>query len=199
MLLGSIVIMEYQDTEETIPAGDEMPPLEEVSGEEEHAPPQDTLGDVEYISREGFAKLKTELETLKTRERIRIAERLEYAKSLGDLSENAEFDAAKEEQMLNEMRIGDLERLLNRAFIMEKNGPATVVGIGCIISLGRGDTVNTVESYTIVGSSEEADPLQGRISHESPLGRAFLGRMKGEKVVVNTPRGEMEYVILEIA
>lgn len=192
--------MEYQDTEEAAPAGDEMSPIiEEVSGEEEQALPQDTLGDIEYISREGFAKLKAELETLRTRERIRIAERLEYAKSLGDLSENAEFDAAKEEQMLNEMRIGELERLLNRAFIMEKKGPATAVGIGCVLSVGRGNAADTIESYTIVGSSEEADPLQGCISHESPLGHAFFGRMKGEKVVVNTPRGEIEYVILEIA
>lgn len=191
--------MEYQDTEEATPAGDEMPPiLEEVSGEEEHAPLQDTLGDIEYISKGGFAKLNAELEILKTRERIRIAERLEYAKSLGDLSENAEFDAAKEEQMLNEMRIGELERLLNRAFIMEKNDSVTAVGIGSIISVGRGATAHIVESYTIVGSSEEAAPLQGFISHESPLGRAFFGRRKGEKVVVNTPRGEMEYVILEI-
>lgn len=192
--------MEYQDTEEATPAGYEMPPIiEEISGEEEHAPPQDTLGDVEYISKGGFAKLKAELETLKTHERIRIAERLEYAKSLGDLSENAEFDAAKEEQMLNEMRIGELERLLNHALIMEKNGPATAVGIGCVISVGRGAAGNIVESYTIVGSSEEVAPLQGLISHESPLGRVFFGRMKGEKVVVNTPRGEIEYVILEIS
>lgn len=159
----------------------------------------DTSGQgVEYMSREGYEKLKTELETLKTSERIQIAERLEYAKSLGDLSENAEFDAAKEEQMLNEMRIGELEHLLRRSTIVDKRVPTAAVGIGSTIVIRVNDS-NKEETYTVVGSSEEADPLAGRISHESPLGRAFLGCKKGEAVTVTTPRGALKYVILAIS
>lgn len=154
--------------------------------------------DVEYMSREGYAKLKQELETLKTRERICIAGRLEYAKSLGDLSENAEFDAAKEEQMLNEMRISELEQLLRHAVVVEKHVPSASVGIGSTFSV-RLSTLSQEETYLLVGSSEEAYPLAGRISHESPLGRAFFGCKKGDTVTVATPRGDMKYVIVEVS
>lgn len=161
--------------------------------------PNDTGGQVvEYMSREGYEKLKHELDTLKTHERIQIAERLEYAKSLGDLSENAEFDAAKEEQMLNEMRIGELEQLLRRATIVDKNLSTTSVGIGSTI-VARMKEADKEETYIMVGSSEEANPLTGHISHESPLGRAFLGSKKGEVVTVTTPRGATKYVIVEIS
>ena len=155
-------------------------------------------GDIEYISKEGYEKLQKELVALKTQERLRIAERLEYAKSLGDLSENAEFDAAKEEQMLNEMRIGELESVLSRATVMEKNTSISAVGIGSVVSVHVVSS-HTAETYTIVGSSEEVNPTAGFISHESPLGRAFLGHKKGEKVTVSTPRGETVYAIVEIA
>ena len=152
----------------------------------------------EYLSEEGFAKLKIELETLKTKERLKIAERLEYAKGLGDLSENAEFDAAKEDQMLNEMRIRELEDLLSRATIISKSNTRVAssveLGSSIVISSGKGKE----DKYTIVGT-EEANPMVGLISHESPIGRAFLGRKKGDKVKVVTPRGETEYVIMEIA
>src|SRR3989338_3333912 len=132
----------------------------------------DAIGQrVEYMSRDGYEKLKTELETLKTSERIQIAERLEYAKSLGDLSENAEFDAAKEDQMLNEMRIGELEYLLRRATIVDKRVSTTSIGIGSTI-VARMKELDKEETYIMVGSSEEANPLTGHISHESPLGRA---------------------------
>jgi transcription elongation factor GreA len=153
--------------------------------------------DAEYLSEEGFAKLRGELENLKTKERLKIAERLEYAKGLGDLSENAEFDAAKEDQMLNEMRIRELEDLLSRASIIPKNHTAATtvqLGSNIVISSGKGKE----DKYTIVGT-EEANPMLGLISHESPLGKAFLGRKKGDKVKVVTPRGETEYVIREIA
>lgn len=160
--------------------------------------PNDAGGqNVEYMSREGYEKLKHELETLKTQERIRIAERLEYAKSLGDLSENAEFDAAKEEQMLNEMRIGELEQLLRHTTIIDKRTSTTSVGIGSSLVVRMKET-GKEETYTMVGSSEEANPLIGHISHESPLGRAFLGRKKGEVVTVATPRGTTKYVIVEV-
>lgn len=154
--------------------------------------------DVEYMSREGHEKLKQELETLKTRDRLNIAERLEYAKSLGDLSENAEFDAAKEEQMLNEMRINELEQLLRRAKVVDKHVSSSFVGIGSTIVVQRKDE-SQEETYIMVGSSEEADPFTGRISHESPLGRAFLGCKKGQAVTVTTPRGASKYVIVEVS
>lgn len=162
-------------------------------------PPNDAGGQsVEYMSREGYEKLKAELEMLKTKERIQIAERLEYAKSLGDLSENAEFDAAKEEQMLNEMRIGELEQLLRRATVVDKRVSTTSIGIGSTI-VARIKESDKEETYIMVGSSEEADPLTGHISHESPLGRAFLGCKKGEVVSVTTPRGASKYVIVAIS
>lgn len=155
--------------------------------------------EVEYMSKEGYRKLQIELETLKTKERLRIAERLEYAKSLGDLSENAEFDAAKEEQMLNEMRIREIEDLLSRATIVSKTNSNSAVGIGSSIIVSTNTNKDQKENYVIVGSSQEADPASGKISHESPLGRAFIGHKKGEAVKVATPKGESEYVILEIA
>src|SRR3989338_5676634 len=147
----------------------------------------DTNG-VEYISKGGFNKLQRELEDLKTNVRLRIAERLEYAKSLGDLSENAEFDSAKEDQMLNEMRIRELEDFLSRArIISEKSNTTGAVGVGSSIVITIGQKV---QNYMIVGS-EEANPALGKISNESPLGKAFLGRKKGEKVKVLTPKGEV--------
>lgn len=152
---------------------------------------------VEYMSRDGYEKLKAELESLKTRERIQIAERLEYAKSLGDLSENAEFDAAKEEQMLNEMRIGELEQLLRRATIIDKRISSVLIGIGSTV-VARMKESDKEETYIMVGSSEEANPLTGHISHESPLGQAFLGHKKGEVVTVATPRGATKYVIVKV-
>ncbi|PJE64108.1 MAG: transcription elongation factor GreA [Candidatus Ryanbacteria bacterium CG10_big_fil_rev_8_21_14_0_10_43_42] len=155
--------------------------------------------EVEHMSKEGYAKIEKELARLKTEERLHIAERLEYAKSLGDLSENAEFDAAKEEQMLNEMRIRELEDLLSRATVVEKPLSQTKVEIGSCIIVQVSNNGVTKETYTIVGSSEEADPLAGLISNESPLGHAFMGKKKGEVVRVAAPKGDIEYVIIEIA
>lgn len=187
--------MGYQDNDEEPLDSLEIPEKEPENVEVSSG---DTEQDVEYISKEGYAKLKSELETLKTKERLHIAERLEYAKSLGDLSENAEFDAAKEEQMLNEMRISELEHLLRRATVVAKHSSSSTVGIGSTLSVHVGVS-DSKEIYTIVGSSEEADPLAGHISHESPLGRAFFGRKKGEHVIVATPRGDVKYVIVEIS
>ena len=99
--------------------------------------------------------------------------------------------------MLNEMRIAELEQLLRRATIMDKRASSTAVGIGSNIVV-RIKTSDKEETYTVVGSSEEADPEKGYISHESPLGRAFLGHKKGEIIAVSTPRGATKYVILEI-
>ncbi len=147
-----------------------------------------------YLSEEGLEKLKKELHDLKTKKRQEIASRLEHAKTLGDLSENAEYQEAKEEQSLVETQIVELEEMVRGAVLIKKNGKSDKVEIGSTvrISSGRGE-----ETYTIVGS-EEAEPSKGKISNESPLGRAFLGRKVSEKIEVRTPGGVSVYEILEI-
>ncbi len=194
MWLGISSIASYISNRETMHSN--------ISDRSGSAFPGSASDAVEYVTKEGFEKLRTELEHLKTSERLLIAERLEYAKSLGDLSENAEFDAAKEEQMLNEMRIRELEDLLSRASIIEKKARRAVstVAIGSTIVVSVHTARATAEEhYTVVGSSEEANPLEGYISHESPLGRAFLGKKKGDTVKAATPKGETEYVIVDVA
>ncbi len=148
----------------------------------------------EYLSPEGLGKLKAELEELKTVKRREIALRLEASKALGDLSENAEFQEAKEAQSLNEARIQELEEIIRNAILIEKPKDSHTVQVGSTIEVesGRGR-----ELFTIVGS-EEADPARGKISNESPTGRAFLGRTVGEKVTAKTPAGEETYKIRRI-
>ena len=148
----------------------------------------------EYISAEGLEKLKRELEQLKTVERRSIAERLEAAKALGDLSENAEYQEAKEAQSLTEGKIQELEEMLRDIVVIQKPINATNVQIGSTIQV---DSRHGKETFTIVGS-EEADPLQGRISNESPMGQAFLGRAAGEHVQIKTPGGMEPYTIVKI-
>lgn len=149
---------------------------------------------MEYLSPEGLEKLKQELQELKTTKRKEIASRLEHAKSLGDLSENAEYQEAKEEQSLIESEIAKLEEMIRDAVLIEKNHRTDKVVVGSTVRLksDRGE-----ETYMIVGS-EEANPGQGRISNESPLGRAFLGHKAGETVDVKTPGGASSYKIIEI-
>ncbi len=149
----------------------------------------------EYFSEEGLERLKQELEELKITKRHEIAARLEHAKSLGDLSENAEYQEAKEEQSLNESRIAELEEIVRNAVIIKKDVRSDTVQIGSTVSV-RSDTGE--ESYTIVGS-EEADPKTGKISNESPLGKAFLGKKAGETVEIKTPGGMFSYTIRGIA
>jgi transcription elongation factor GreA len=186
--------MKYNDDNNDVLESDNVP----EDSQEQPVSSGDNDNGIEYISKDGYTKIRAELETLKTKERLHIAERLEYAKSLGDLSENAEFDAAKEEQMLNEMRIGELESLLRRSTIIAKKVSISSVTIGSRV-VARVAASEKTETYVIVGSSEEADPFSGCVSHESPFGRAFLGHKKGEEVTVSTPRGDMNYVIVEIA
>ena len=149
----------------------------------------------EYFSEEGLERLKQELQELKITKRHEIAARLEHAKSLGDLSENAEYQEAKEEQSLNESRIAELEEIVRNAVIIKKDVRSDTVQIGSTVSV-RSDTGE--ESYTIVGS-EEADPKTGKISNESPLGKAFLGKKAGETVEIKTPGGMFSYTIRGIA
>lgn len=149
---------------------------------------------MEYISPEGLGKLKKELEELKTMTRREIASRLEAAKALGDLSENAEYQAAKEAQSLNEVQIAELEEKLRNIVVIQKPTQSFLVQIGSTIEV---DSVHGRETFTIVGS-EEADPVGGKISNESPLGRAFLGKKIGEVVEVKTPGGTARYEIRRI-
>ena len=149
-----------------------------------------------YISKEDLEKLKTELQELKTAKRKEITERIEEAKSLGDLSENAEYIEAREAQAFNEGRIRELEELIKNALIIDedkKGGAVVEVGNTVEVIKSTGEKI----SYTIVGSSG-ADPSQNKISNESPLGRAFLQRMPGEEVEVITPLGKQKFKILNI-
>jgi len=146
-----------------------------------------------YLTKEKHQALKEELECLRTTERREIATAIDYAKSLGDLSENAEYHEAREKQADLEDRIAEIEELLRHAKIIVSHHSSTVeVGTTVVMNRGAGD-----ESFIIVGS-EETDLAVGRISHESPLGAALLGHEKGDKVKVVTPRGEVEYQIIEI-
>jgi len=148
----------------------------------------------QYISKEGLEELKKELQDLKTEKRREIAQRLLEAKSLGDLSENAEYLEAKEAQSALESRILELEEIIKHSRVIEKPSGKNYVSIGSTVEVkfdGRS------REFTIVGS-EEASPAEGRISNESPLGKAFLGRKMGEEIEVKTPKGKVRYKILGI-
>ena len=148
----------------------------------------------DYISPEGLEKLKEELNKLKTEERQAIAARLEAAKALGDLSENAEYQEAKEAQSLNEGRIVELEEMLKNIVVIKKPAGTDYVQVGSQVVTTRD---GNEEIYTIVGS-EEADPVAGKISNESPMGKSFLGKRRGEAIEVKTPGGNMAYMIKDI-
>ena len=151
--------------------------------------------ETQYLTPEKFDALKKELETLKSDRRKEVAEHLEYAKRLGDLSENAEYHSAREEQAEVEDRISRLEELLKNA-VVSKGGGSETATIGSTVTLMK-DKENKSYVYTIVGS-EEADMSQGKISNRSPLGSALLGYKKDDSVKVNTPKGLMVYKIVEI-
>jgi transcription elongation factor GreA len=151
--------------------------------------------DVQYLTSEKRAELEKELNFLKTERRKEVAEHLEYSKKLGDLSENAEYHQAREEQGLVEDRIARLENLLKSA-IMIGEGGKDVITIGSTFRLQKAND-NKSYIYTIVGS-EEADMTHGKISNISPLGSVLLGHKKGEKVKVSTPKGMIEYTIVII-
>lgn len=153
------------------------------------------MGDEQQIiSKEGFEKLQVELDELIKIKRPQIAKRIELAKDLGDLSENSEYHDAKEAMAFNDGRILDLTSMLKNLKIVENGIGNGAVGMGStvIVKSKTGD-----KSFTIV-SFNEADPLEGKISNESPLGKSFLKKKKGEKIIVTTPNGEVKYQILEI-
>ena len=154
--------------------------------------------DTQYLTTEKFSELKKELEFLKSDRRKEVAEHLEYSKKLGDLSENAEYHQAREEQGEVEDRIRYVENLLKNAVIATSTGGA-VVTVGSTVRLEKeGVTEKKSLVYTIVGS-EEADTAQGKISNVSPLGSALIGRKEGDKVTVQTPKGSMVYKVAALA
>lgn len=151
-----------------------------------------------YLSPEGYKKLRKELEFLKTGKRIEIAQQLEQARSYGDLSENAEYDAAKEEQALNEIRIAKLEEKVIRARIYDTESiPNDRILIGATVKLLDLESGQELE-YTLL-SEEEADYERGKISITSPVGNGLLGHKENEIVEIKIPAGILRYKILKIS
>jgi len=146
------------------------------------------------ITKKGLKKIKEELNDRKTRVRKEIAEAIKEAKEQGDLSENAEYSEAKRQQNENESRIARLEEMIKNSQVVKRDKSANSVQLDSTIKVKSGR--NKME-FHIVGSSE-ADPINFKISNESPLGKAFIGKSKGDKVEVETPRGKVKYEILEV-
>lgn len=150
----------------------------------------------QFATEEGLKKLKEELSYLKTVKRQEIARRIQAAKDLGDLSENAEYSEAKEQQALNEARVAELEETLKNIETIDNNhGKSNTVRIGSTITVKNGKIERT---FTIVGS-KEANPSEGKISNESPLAASFIGHKVDDKIQVETPKGKVTYSIVNIA
>ena len=144
------------------------------------------------ITREGQKELETELSELKAR-RGEVADKIAEARDFGDLSENAEYDAAREEQGLLETRISEIEEILNNAELI-KGGSKKAISLGSRVQLTAG---GKNFSYVIVGPVE-ADPLEGKIGNESPLGVALFGKKVGDSATISTPKGDVTYSIVQI-
>ena len=150
------------------------------------------------LTAEGHNKLKEEIEYLSTVKRREVAERIKQAREFGDITENSEYDDAKNDQALLEHRIAILEeRMANARVITKKDVAKDVVSVGSHVKLRDVSAKETVE-YHIVGSAE-ANPAEHKLSNESPVGKAIIGKKKGETVEVSTPRGSLKYKILDIA
>ncbi len=146
--------------------------------------------EIEYLTQEKYDEIKAELMLLRSEKRKEVADQLEYAKSLGDLSENAEYHEARDAQANLEDRIGRLEKLIKHAVIVSKN-EGNAVSVGSVVTVEfKGKKL----VYTIVGS-EEADMSQGKISVKSPFGIGVVGKKKGDSFFVETPNGKIEYKI----
>jgi transcription elongation factor GreA len=149
---------------------------------------------ITWLTEEGFKKIQEELEIRKTTTRQEIAHAIKEAKEQGDLSENAEYSAARQRQGENEARVSELEVLIKNARIAEKKVGSSKVQLGSRISVRTG---KSEMQFEIVGTNE-VDPLQGKISDQSPMGRAFMGKEKGDEAIVETPAGKTKFEILEI-
>lgn len=150
-----------------------------------------------YLTPEGLKQLEEELAYLQTVKREEHALKLEAAISQGDLKENADYHDAKEEQGFTEARIRDIEDSLRRAQIIDDDGPSDVVRVGSTVTVCE-EGYDEEETYIIVGAAE-AEPAEGRISNESPIGRALLGARVGNVVRANTPGGTLEFTIRSIS
>jgi transcription elongation factor GreA len=149
--------------------------------------------DKHYMTEEGKEKLQKELEYLKSEKRKEIVERIKIARSFGDLSENSEYDSAKEEQGFVEGRIQHIEGMIRNSEIIEEDSDSSVVSLGKTVTfkeLPDGEE----EVYTIVGRAE-ADPIEGKISNDSPMAQSLFGKGIGEQVVVSTPGGNIKVEI----
>lgn len=151
-----------------------------------------------YLTKAGYQKLIEDLETLKNVKRRKLSKAIGEARAHGDIGENAEYDAAKEEQALNEKRIAELEEILSRALIIDNEDiPCDEVFIGATVRLANLDSGEELE-YTLV-SAEEADYSQGKISIVSPVGSALLNHKEGDSVEIKTPAGVFRYKIIAIS
>ncbi len=150
-----------------------------------------------FLTAEKFAELKKELEHLKTVRRKEVAESLEYARSLGDLSENAEYQEARDLQAAIEERISYLEKTIKEAKIVKHDKPGDVVGLGSIVSIQK-EKEKDKKEYTIVGS-DEANIHDRKLSYLSPLGEALMGKSKGDEFEFETPSGKQKYKVLKVA
>ena len=149
-----------------------------------------------YLTNEGFLEIEEELNHLKEVKRPEVIKALKDARALGDLSENADYDAARNEQAQVEGRIKELEQLLEKAELIEKKD-TDKVGLGATVTIKYIDDEDDVEEYRIVGS-KEADPSNDKISNESPLAKAVMGHKVGEVCVVESPNGNYNVEIMEI-
>lgn len=149
-----------------------------------------------YLTKEGYSKLQSELELLVHTRRKEIASRIQEAKELGDLSENAEYQEAKNEQAFNEGRIEELENALRHAIVIDDQRVADgQIRVGSKIVV----TMDGKQSQLEMVGSNEADPLSGRISNESPLGQSLLGKKVGDQATIATPRGQVAYTVVKVA
>ncbi|PBB06818.1 transcription elongation factor GreA [Salimicrobium humidisoli] len=151
-----------------------------------------------YMTEEGKKNLESELHELKTEKRKEVVERIKTARDFGDLSENSEYDAAKDEQAFVESRIQQIENMIRNAVIIENTSDNPDV-----VTLGKSVTFQELpdgdeEEYTIVGSAE-ADPFEGKISNESPMAQSLLGKEIGDKVTVQTPAGDLKVKIISVS
>ncbi len=150
---------------------------------------------VHFLTPEGRDKLQRELDNLRNVRRSEVAESLKSAVDEGDLSENSGYEESKREQAFVEGRIRDLEAILSSVQILEENSRRDVVCLGCRVTISEDG--GAPETYQIVGRTE-ADPARGRISNESPLGKALLGRRTGDEITVQSPDGALRFAVLTI-
>lgn len=150
------------------------------------------------LTKDGINELKSELDDLKA-QRVDVAEQLKTAREFGDLSENAEYDAARSEQRRVELRVKEIENILHNVQVIKEPSRHDKVGIGSRVNLEESGEGTSIKSFHIVGSME-ADPMENKISNESPIGKALIGKKQGDEVCITTPAGaETLYTIKQIS